>query len=217
MSVDQAAVRDVWASEVGLVLRKVPWQTYRQLREEPENGRLRMTYDRGMLEIMSPGRIHEQIAEMISWLILTWAQEKSIPLSPGGSLTVSRHDLERGCEPDRCFFIQHEAQVREREEYSIDDDDPPPDLVIEVDVTSPSAPRMPIYAALGVPEIWRWRGETLEVFVLSADGEYIAQDSSQALKGFPLAEAARILQLRRQAQATALIERFREFVKRGGA
>src|SRR5687767_3203872 len=112
-----------WAPEPGpvaITLRNVDWQTYRRLREEPANARLAMTYDHGTLEIMSPSRLHERIAELIGHMIVDWGMEHEIPVCPAGALTVSREDLQRGCEPDKCYFIQHEEELRNRDEFSLD-------------------------------------------------------------------------------------------------
>lgn len=201
------------ASDTTITLWNVDWTTYRRLREEPANGRLLLTYDQGMLHVMSPGRLHERIATLIERMVHAWSEQRDVALS-SGALTVSREDLQRGCEPDRCYFIEHEAEVRESDNYSLDADDPPPDLVVEVDVASSSAPRMPIYAAMGVAEVWRWRNETLQVFRLGANEEYAPQEESQALPGFPVSVAAELLRQRRQQSELAIIKQFREADKR---
>ena len=151
---------------------------------------------------------------MISRFIHIWTEEHEIGISSGGALTVSREDLQRGCEPDKCYFIQQMREVLDHDEYSLDDHDPPPDLVVEVDVTASSIPRMPIYKAIGVPEVWRWRNEQFHVFTLAEDGRYAPRNESSALPGFPFHEALRLLQLRRELNETTLAREFREFIRR---
>lgn len=190
-----------------IVLSGVDWGMYASLRDAPQNDRLRMTYDDGDLYLMSPGKLHERIGDLLLWMIHTWVDYHRIPIGNTGSTTLRSELLDRGFEPDKSFFIQNEAAVRGLDQHD-PQRDPPPDLTIEVDVTSLSNVRMPIYAAFGVPEVWRWRDDELTVFRL--DGSVYAEiDHSIALPGFPVKLAAATLDRRNETDETSLIAEFR--------
>jgi Uma2 family endonuclease len=127
-----------------------------------------------------------------------------------GTLTLEREDLTRAVEPDACFYIQNEACIRGR---TIDlSRDPPPDLVIESDYTHSSLNKHPIYAALGVPEIWRYRKQQLEVYLLG-EGGY--QRSSQSL-AFPMLPIEALPQWIERSQTMgqrAMIRQFRKQIQ----
>lgn len=195
-----------------IVLRGVPWQTYVALRDIPENWHVRMTYDGGVLEMMSPGKRHENHAELLGALVRAFAEELDIDIQGCRTMTFKREDLEKGLEPDNCYYIQHEAQVRAKDEIDFSAD-PPPDLAIEIDVTTKSVGKMPIYAAFRVPEVWRYDGDRLEVLTLAASGEYEPRGESIALAGLPLAEVERILKKGRTASEIKLVRAFRRWVR----
>lgn len=192
-----------------VVLSDVDWETYARLREAVGNRNIRMTYDHGCLELMSPSKLHERISELLGRLILAWTEEHDIAVQSCGSMTFKRQDLQKGFEPDKCYYIRHEPAVRDHEELDLTID-PPPDLAVEVDVAATSAGRMPLYAAIGVPEVWRWKEDSLQVFALSRRRRYLARNHSVCLPGFPIAEAARLLGLRHAMNETALIRLFRQ-------
>lgn len=195
-----------------VVLYGVSWETYVALRDADDNNHLRMTYDRGRLELMSPrSRRHERPHELLGRMVQEWTVARNIPILTGGETTLRREDLARGAEPDQSFHIASEAAVRAVDDLRLEDH-PPPDLVIEADVTSPSIPKLPIFAAFGVPEVWRWENESLHVLRLES-GEYIERSESGALPGFPFDEARRLLAGRHAADETALIRGFREYVR----
>jgi Uma2 family endonuclease len=199
--------------ENGVVLHNATWQTYINLRDADENYRIRMTYDRGDLEIMSPSNPHERLAYLIGRFIDIWTLEKRIPIQSGGSTTFRRKDLRRGLEPDNCYYIENEAVVRSRDDVDLAID-PPPDLAIEVDVTSKSIARLPIYAALGVPEVWRWHLEKLQVLRLSSKEQYTEVAASRALRAFPCEQMVELLKLRTSINETALLRRFQRSCQR---
>jgi Uma2 family endonuclease len=114
-------------------------------------------------------------------------------------------------EPDQCFYIENEPLVRGRDELDLTHD-PPPDLVIEVDITSPSRRRLPLYQALKVPEVWVWRADALTVYVLAKNGIYEERSESAMLPGFPLSSAVELLDLRTSMSETQLMRRFREAI-----
>jgi Uma2 family endonuclease len=167
-----------------VILHDTSWETYeRLLAEHGESTGTRFTYDRGTLEIMSPSLKHERLNDVIADSFKAVADEMGVDFVGAGSTTFRREDLDRGFEPDSCFYIANADRVRDQDEIDLDRD-PPPDLVIEVDITSPSLPRFPIFAAVGVPEVWRYDGARLRIFRLAGDG-YGPAEESAALRGVP--------------------------------
>jgi Uma2 family endonuclease len=195
-----------------VVLHGIPWATYVALRDMPENWGLRMTYDHGELEIMSPSPLHEGLASWLGSLIEIWTIELDIPLRSCGKMTIRREALERGFEPDNCYYIDREPLVWDKIELDFDVD-PPPDLAIEVEVSRDSAGKMPIYAAFGVPELWRISRRRLQVYKLAADGRYVPRDTSLCLPDFPIARAQEVLLQLGAVRQTTLLRSFRDWVR----
>ncbi len=167
-------------AEQRIILRNVSWETYESLLTGHESSSApRFTYDQGEMEIVSPSPEHEAYNRSIALLVESVAEELGIDVYDLGSTTFRLEDLERGFEPDSCFYIQNEEQIRGKDRIDLIVD-PPPDLVIEVDITSPSINKLPIYAQLGVPEVWRYDGEKLEVLKLE-NGNYVEAQESSAL------------------------------------
>ncbi len=160
-------------AEQRVVLHELNWQAFESfLLALGEQRSARLAYDRGVLEIMSPLRRHESAKRLIGRLIETWVAELGINVASMGSLTLKREDLSRAVEPDECYYIQNEPRIRSREDIDLAQD-PPPDLVLEIDITSPSLLRLPIYEALGVPEVWRYDGRELHLYSLQS-GIYLS-------------------------------------------
>ena len=189
----------------------VSWEDYVRLRAIPESRNVRMTYNEGSLELMSPSKMHERIGELLGRLVAAWTEERGIAVQGCGSTTFRREDLQKGLEPDKCYYLQHLDNVRDRDELDLALD-PPPDLVIEVDVTSPSRHRFPIYAKLGVPEVWLWRKDTLRFFLLGDNRQYAESDEGVALPGFPRQLAEQLLAKARATDDTALLREFRQAI-----
>jgi Uma2 family endonuclease len=167
-------------AEQRVVLQNVAWETYeRLLADHLDSSVPRFTYDRGVLEIVSPSTEHEETNRTLATLVEVVAEELAINVRNVGSMTFRRRDIKRGFEPDSCFYIQRFAQVRGRVE--IDPDiDPPPDLLIEIDVSNQSLDRFPIYAQMGVPEVWRYRRKRVSIHSLDVD-DYHETGTSAAL------------------------------------
>ncbi len=171
-------------AEQRMLLRNVSWGTYERLITEGEERRKpRFFYDRGVLELMSPSGEHDVSSRLIALLVDMVAEESGIDVENAGSTTFKREDLERGFEPDESFYFSENAArirelVRNKGDIVLDEGDPPPDLIVEVDITNPSLNKLPIYAALGVPEVWRHDGERLVILRLrSAEGYTEAGES----------------------------------------
>jgi len=195
-----------------VLLYDVSWSTYETLLADLDLRATRLTYDRGNLEIMSPSREHERLKRLIGRMIETMTLEWNIPISSGGSTTIKSEMKKRGLEPDECYYIANEARMRGKDDFDINVD-PPPDLVVEVDITRSSLNRMDLYAAFGVPEVWRYDGTTLHVTQLQRDGTYAPQGQSPSFPLLPLAEIPRFLDQRNATDETNWIRSFRQWVR----
>ncbi len=169
-------------AERRVLLRNVSWETYERLIEEREERPVpRFFYDRGVMEIMSPSKRHETISEVISSLIEYIAVEVDLDFESAGSTTFKREGMARGFEPDKCFYFSENIErVRGKDDIDLDAGDPPPDIVVEVDITSPSISKLPIYARLGVPEVWIHDGDRISILTLR-DSDYAEVSESSFL------------------------------------
>jgi len=156
--------------EQRLTLHDVSWDTYEKLLEAfGEHRAARLTYDRGVLEFMVPLEEHENPSDLIGVFIRTLVEESGWNIKSLASTTLKREDLKKAAEPDKCYYIQNESLVRGR---TIDLNlDPPPDLVVEVDITHTDIDKNALYAQLGIPEFWRYDGVALRIYQLQL-GEY---------------------------------------------
>jgi Uma2 family endonuclease len=143
------------------------------LRNLPENDGLRMTYDRGRLEIMSPSPRHEGFAHILGRLTDAWTEELNIPILGLRTMTCKREDIERGFEPDNCYYVRNEPRMWDKTDVDFLVD-PPPDLALEIEITRGLVGKMAIYESFGVPELWQFDGRKLQVVELAEDGHYRA-------------------------------------------
>ena len=195
-----------------VVLYPVSWPTYKALVAEVDCPGTRFTYDRGTLEIRSPSYRHERFKKLLCRMIHTLTEELWIPIRSDGSTTWMSDARQQGLEPDECYYVANEPRVRGRKEIDLAVD-PPPDLAVEVEISARSIDKMPLYAALGVPEIWRYDGKTLQVEQLQPDGTYARRDRSTAFPFLPLEELARFLDRRDTTDETTWIRSFRTWVQ----
>jgi Uma2 family endonuclease len=162
------------------ILHHVSWETYQHLLRDHENSSApRFAYDRGTLEIMTPLIEHESYSQFIGFLLAVVEEATGTKLYNYGSTTFSREDLQKGFEADTCFYIKNIDRVRGKARLDLHVD-PPPDLVVEIDITHPSLNKLPIYAQIGVPEVWRYTAAGLEILLLSGDC-YLPAQSSRAV------------------------------------
>lgn len=151
--------------EQRLMLRNISWEFYGKLLEAlGEHRAVRLHYDRGNLELMVPLEAHERPNELIGLLVRILAMELGLTLKGLGTTTLRRSDLQKGAEPDKCYYLQNEPLVRGREVNLVSD--PPPDLVIEIDITHTDIDKNALYAQMGVPEFWRFNGRNLTIYQL---------------------------------------------------
>lgn len=151
--------------EKRVVLRNLTWQSYKTIQNAlGERRNAHLTYDRGLLEITMPLEIHEFAAELISVFIRILVTELGWKIKSMRSTTLEREDLDRSPEPDNAYYIQNQPRVAGR---VVDlTTDPPPDLVVEVDITHTDIDKLKLYASLGVPEFWRYNGEVWRIYQL---------------------------------------------------
>jgi Uma2 family endonuclease len=191
-------------------LSGISWQTYETLLEELSDRRLRLTYNRGHLEIMAPSAEHEFSKKVIGRFVETLAEESEIEIYPLGSTTFKNPGLS-GAEPDECFYIRRIAAVKGKKRLDLAQD-PAPDLVIEIDVTSRSDHRLQVYADLGVAEVWVYNGSSLMIKQLQ-NGIYINSQTSQFFVNLPITAIADFLQQAETMDYLELVKSFRGWVK----
>lgn len=198
-----------------LLLYGVDWKTYSLLlRAFEERPNVRLTYDRGTLEIMSPLYKHDHDAELLGRLVLVMTEELGTTLAAGGSVTLRRRKKQRGLEPDRCYWIANEPRIRGKDTIDLRID-PPPDLAIEVDATRSSLNRVSIYATLGVPELWRLDRKGLTFHALGAGGQYAQRNDSLTFTAVNLtpADLTHFLTMRNTQDDNAIVRQFRAWVR----
>ncbi|MEB3277762.1 MAG: Uma2 family endonuclease [Lyngbya sp.] len=164
-------------------LTKVSWLEFEKILEElGEHRASRLAYRDGVLEIMVPLPEHERGKEVISDFLKALLEELDIECYPLGSTTFKNERMTQGIEPDNCFYIENEAAIRGKDRLDLTVD-PPPDLALEIDITSRTHPN--IYAALGVPELWRFDKGKLQINVLES-GKYRESEFSPHFPNLPL-------------------------------
>jgi len=174
------------------LLHGITWATYKHILEEQGERPIRITYDRGELELMTLSYDHERRSLSLNRLVEAVAEELEIPIASAGSITINREALDRGLEPDQCFYFANEPQIRGKVKIDLDID-PPPDLAIEVDISRSSINRLGIYAALGIPEVWRWSKGRLIVYHRQEDGTYAVRGESLTFPFLPMADVERLI------------------------
>jgi Uma2 family endonuclease len=199
-------------AEQRVVFHHISWQTFKSLLIEiGEDRTSRLIYDQGTLEIMTPLMSHEQSNRLIERLIYVLVEEMGLNLVTTGSTTLERPDLERGAEPDSSYYIQNEALMRDKEEIDLTQD-PPPDLVLEVEHSRSSVDKLRLYASMGVPEFWRYNGHVLRIYRL--DGEqYQLCENSPTFAPVAVSEIPRFIEEAKKIGEVAMIKSFRAWVR----
>lgn len=174
----------------------VSWKTYEALRRELDEAgsNIQITYDRGRMVLMSPLPLHGKWNKLMGQLIEALAAERGMLISAYGNTTWKRDDLKRGLEGDESYYVQHAQAMRGKTEIDLTVD-PPPDLAVEIEVKHHPMDKPSIYAALQVPELWRYDGQRVETLILEPDGSYSTTLTSVAFKGFQPDELHRFLQM----------------------
>jgi Uma2 family endonuclease len=158
----------------------VSWETYERLLTDDEERRVpRMTYDQGVLELVTPSTPHEEDALVFAHLIFIVAANLSIPIRSVGSTTFRRKDLERGFEPDASFYVQNEERIRGKRQIDLTVD-PPPDIILEMEMSRSALDKLPLFASMGIPEVWRCDGQRVTILILEQN-RYRESSNSLAL------------------------------------
>ncbi len=197
------------------VFHDVSWKFYEDFLEEFNERRIPHSYVNGALTVLSPSIRHETPKKWIARLVDVITEELDLPCRSLGSLLLKLNPDEKGAEPDECYLITNAPVVTDPLAYDIKKD-PPPDLLIEIDITSLSLNRLPVYAAVGIPEIWVYNGTDLEVRLLREEGSkktYATSDASRVFPTLPMKEFAAWIERAKQSDETKWIRGFRKWVR----
>lgn len=196
-----------------LILNEVPWEEYEQLLNDLGDGYgVRISYDQGRLEVMSPSSFHEMYKDLVYCIAFILAQETKSRFESRGSTTFKQDWARKGAEPDTCFYIQNAARIsgKRRIDLTID---PPPDIVVEIDVTRDSTRKLQFYAGLGVPELWYYDEGSACIYVLT-NQSYVEVSSSPT---FPVltseALSQALEQCKNEGEQMGAIASFQEWLR----
>jgi Uma2 family endonuclease len=192
----------------------IPWAVYTRLADLRDERRpqVQITFDRGRIEIVSPSYRHEKPSLRLELIVITLVEELGIEVVCARSTTFRREQAEQGLEPDDCFYIGHAADV-----IGVDEIDlaihPPPDLVVEVDLTSSSVGKEQIYGPMGVPELWRHDDDEVSIRQLQLDGTYQTAPRSLTIPQVTAADLTRLLREGRDEGDIGFVRRCRAWAK----
>lgn len=199
-------------AEQRVILQNISWQTFKAMLTETGEDRISlMTYDQGTLEIMTPLMPHERANRQIERLIWILVEELGLNILSVGSMTCKREDLERGAEPDSSYYIQNEPLVREKDEINLAED-PPPDLVLEVEYSRSAINKLRLYASMRVPEFWRYDGRSLRIYRLDKE-EYHLCENSPTFAPVAVSEIPRFIKENKKIGEVAMVRSFRAWVR----
>ncbi|OBQ23533.1 MAG: hypothetical protein AN488_05200 [Anabaena sp. WA113] len=198
--------------ETRVLLENITWQTFKTMLAEMGSERAnKISYRQGNIEVMTPLKPHESSNRLIEVFVGVLCEELGLEVNRVGSLTLTRDDLEYGAEPDSSYYIQNELLVREKENIDLAFD-PPPDLVLEVEYSRPKIDKFKLYAAMGIPEFWRYDGTILRVYIL-ANGQYSETQTSPTFAVIPIKEIPRFIEESKKIGQIAVTRAFRTWVK----
>jgi Uma2 family endonuclease len=198
--------------EQRLILHSIGWDDYQAISKALTGRHVRLAYDRGTLEFMTISPTHGRYNWLIGRLIATLTEELGMPILGFSDMTCDRPDLERGMEPDQCFYLTNEARMRGKQTVDLAVD-PPPDLGIEIDITRSSRRRLRVYAALGIPEAWLFDGDKIQVYRLNTEGQYVESERSLYFPLQAIEQLTAFLRRGSQTDENTLIRSFREWVR----
>ena len=178
-----------------VVFRYLNWQRYQAIRHAlSERRNTRLTYNQGTLEVTMPLEDHEFAVRLIERFILILVVEMGMRLKTMGSTTLEREVLDRAAEPDSAYYIQNQPLVTGR---NVDlEDDPPPDLIVEIDITHTDIDKLKLYASMGIPEFWRYNGETWRIYQRQGNS-YTEVEASPT---FPMVPKSRLYEFLAEAR-----------------
>ena len=198
-------------SETRIVLENVSWEIFVALADERRGSVPRFSYNEGVLEMMSPKRKHENISCLLGRMIEAYSEIRGIEILSVASVTVKRSDLKKAYEADESYYVTNSDKVLAKEELDFEVD-PPPDLVIEVELTASAIDKLELFAAMQVREVWRHDGTSVQFYRLS-NGRYDCIAESTELPGLSSDLINRYLDQRLQAGETTWIRAFRSEVQ----
>jgi len=193
-------------AEKRVTFYNLSWQSYEQILAALGNNRsARLTYYKGTLEIVSPLEEHESASDRIGTLIHILTEELNLNVKSMASTTLNKPELKVGAEPGKCYYIQNEPAVRGKKvDLAID---PPPDLILEVDITHTDINKNQLYQEMKVPEFWRYNGKVLTIYLLN-DNQYIESETSPT---FPLLTKSKIYEFLAQCNTQGETQTKRSF------
>lgn len=195
-----------------VILDNITWETYQRLMEERgERPKPRYAYDRGKLEIMVTSYQHENLKHDLATLVEVIAEAMELDIVGAASTTFQREDLAQGFEPDACFYLQNASRIRGQKRIDLHID-PAPELVIEIDITHPSLNKFPIFAGLGIPEVWRYHRQALTIFKLEGE-TYREQESSEVFRGVKGEDLTRLIEDSQAMKRPAWLRGVREWAR----
>ncbi len=195
-----------------MIVPDVSWEDYQQLVAEANNQNgVRLTFAQGNLEIMSPLPVHEKYKEFLLRLMDRLSTLMGFDLESLGSTTFNQEWLDYGVEPDTCFYIQNAAKIigKNRIDLAVD---PPPDIAVEIDISHRSTTKLKIYEELGVPEIWLYDEQKLQILLLTETG-YANSPTSQSFSFLTSEALTQFLERSKTEGQGAVLRVFREWVK----
>ncbi|HLX61092.1 MAG TPA: Uma2 family endonuclease [Planctomycetota bacterium] len=206
-------IRVAPSAEQRVTLHGVSWETFEALmRETGESCKCRVAYDDGELEIMAPHFEHESYTHYFEHLIVVLAREYGLRCKPGGAFLCKRGDLKKGIQSDCCFYLKSAKRIHGRKELDMSID-PPPDLMVEIDLSTDSLTKLHICAALGVPEHWRFDGTELQIRILK-ERRYELAEESLAFPGLNIrSEIFRFIQLGVDEDLAVMQDAFRDWIR----
>jgi Uma2 family endonuclease len=195
-----------------LRLQNVDWDDYEhlltQMNDWPGH---RLSYDCGRLIIVSPSSEHEQYKEFAHILIFILSEEMELTIETAGATTFKNKLSKKGLEPDTCVYVQNAARVIGKRRLTLGVD-PPPDVAVEIDMSNDSIDKLPVYASIGVPEIWRYDGKDARFYKLVGESYEVTQDSI-AFPGFGTQDFAQYLERSAIEGQTAAAKAFRQMLR----
>jgi Uma2 family endonuclease len=195
-----------------VVLANISWPTFQAILTDMGDHRTtRLTYNQGVLTFKMPSKLHEILNRLLARIVTTLTEELGLDVVNVGSTTLEREDLEKAAEPDTGFYIQNALRLAGLD--PVIPDRLPPDLVIEVDITSPSIHRLEIYQSLGIPEVWRYtKQQGLRVYQLQAD-QYVEVTSSATFPQVTAVQLNQFLQQRQTQSVNQVIQSVRRWIQ----
>ncbi|MEM9163004.1 MAG: Uma2 family endonuclease [Cyanobacteria bacterium P01_F01_bin.4] len=195
-----------------VTLEGISWQTFQvMLQEMGDHRAARLAYDAGILEITMPSSLHEIISRLLDRIVVALTEELDLKIKAYGSTTLTREDLEKGIEPDSCYYIQRADQLVTRKlDLSIA---PPPDLAVEFDITSSSKRRFSIYRQLQIPEVWRYTQNKGVIIYKFHQGEYLESETSPTFSMITGKVITRFLNLSDTEDDNGMIRSLRQWLR----